>query len=31
VSAFTAQVAAALDDRWATGPEPDPELSVSIR
>jgi sulfite reductase beta subunit-like hemoprotein len=31
VDAFEAQIAAALDDRWASGPEPDPELSVSIR
>ncbi len=31
IDAFEAQIAAALDDRWASGPEPDPELSVSIR
>ena len=31
IDAFEAQIAAALDDRWASGPEPDPELAVSIR
>jgi sulfite reductase beta subunit-like hemoprotein len=31
LDAFSAQVAAALDDRWAPGEEPDPELAVAIR
>jgi ferredoxin-nitrite reductase len=31
VDAFTAQISAALEDRWAPGPEPDPELSVAVR
>ncbi len=31
VDAISAQVAAVLDDRWAAGPEPDPELTVTIR
>jgi sulfite reductase beta subunit-like hemoprotein len=31
IDAFEAQIAAALDDRWASGPEPDPDLAVAIR
>ncbi|MFL6204050.1 MAG: nitrite/sulfite reductase [Acidimicrobiales bacterium] len=31
VDAFSAQIAAALDDRWAVGPEPHEELAVSVR
>jgi sulfite reductase beta subunit-like hemoprotein len=35
IDAFEAQIAAALDDRWASGPEPDPEpvadTAVAIR
>jgi sulfite reductase beta subunit-like hemoprotein len=31
VDAISAQVAAVLDDRWAAGPEPEPELTVTIR
>jgi sulfite reductase beta subunit-like hemoprotein len=31
LDAFSAQIAAALDDRWAAGPEPNPDLAVSIR
>ncbi len=30
VHAVSAQLEAALDDRWAPGPEPDPELAVAI-
>jgi ferredoxin-nitrite reductase len=29
--AISAQIEAALDERWAPGPEPDPELPVAIR
>jgi sulfite reductase beta subunit-like hemoprotein len=29
--AISAQIQAALEDRWAPGPEPDPELAVAIR
>ena len=30
IEAISAQIEAALDDRWAPGPEPDPELAVAI-